>query len=212
MPKAGDRWGEQVAVIGVLALQGDFAEHTAVIRRLGAEAREVRMPDGLEGVDALIIPGGESTTISRLMDRWGLRQPIASLAKSGTPVWGTCAGLILSAKRIVDDPIAGLGILDVDVQRNAYGSQIDSFETTLAVEAFGDKPMPAVFIRAPIIRRVGPSVKVLARAPDGTPAAVRQGNILGSTFHPELTPDARFHAYLLNLSREHGRLSNVEGL
>ena len=217
MPKAGVSQGKHV-IIGVLALQGDFAEHLAVLRRLGVEGREVRTPADLVGVAGLIIPGGESTTISRLMDRWGMREPITQMAKSGAPVWGTCAGLILAARHILDDPIMSLGILDVDVQRNAYGSQIDSFETNLsletkqAIEAFGEAPLPAVFIRAPMIRRVGPSVEVLARTADGTPVAVQQGNLLGSSFHPELTPDTRFHAYLVNLSKEHGRLSNVEGL
>ena len=218
MPNAGVPLGKQVIVIGVLALQGDFAEHLVVLHRLGVEGREVRMPSDLIGVAGLIIPGGESTTISRLMDQWGMREPITRLAGNGMPIWGTCAGLILTAKHIVDDPIVSLGLLDVDVQRNAYGSQIDSFETFLAfetplgIEAFGKAPMPAVFIRAPVIRRVGPSVAVLARTSDGTPVAVKQGNLLGSSFHPELTPDTRFHVHLVNLAKEHVRVSNVEGL
>ena len=199
-------------IIGVLALQGDFAEHVAVIRRLGAEAREVRTPTDVNGIAGLILPGGESTAISRLMDRWGLGEPIAALARSGTPIWGTCAGLILTAKKILDDPIQGLNLLDVDVQRNAYGTQVDSFETEIPIRAFGQRPMPAVFIRAPLIKRVGPSVEILGALPDGTPVAVREGNLLGSSFHPELTPDSRFHEYLISLAKEHVRLSHATAM
>jgi 5'-phosphate synthase pdxT subunit len=198
-----------MARIGVLALQGDFAEHMTALRRAGADPVEVRLPEDIEGLDGLIIPGGESTAISRLMDRWGLREPIAESARVGLPIWGTCAGLILVAREILADPIKPLGLLDVAVERNAYGSQADSFETTLPIPAFGSRPIPAVFIRAPVIRRVGEGVEVLGRLPDGTPVAVRQGNILGSSFHPELTPDIRFHAYLVSMAKEHGRLRHA---
>ncbi|MBF8299295.1 MAG: glutamine amidotransferase [Dehalococcoidia bacterium] len=201
-----------MVTIAVLALQGDFREHVAVLHRLGAQAREVRTAADLSGVDGLIMPGGESTAICRLMDRWALRGPILDLAKSGVPVWGTCAGLILLAKRIVDDPIQSLGLLDIDVRRNAYGRQVDSFETEVPMRALGDPPMPAVFIRAPVITRVGPDVEVLGSLPDGTPVAVREGNLLGSSFHPELTPDSRFHEYLITLAKEHVGLSNATAI
>jgi len=206
MATRGQAPGEVMTTIGVLALQGDFAEHVAMLRRIGAEPREVRLPADLEGLEGLIIPGGESTTISRLMDEWGLRQPIARMAHGGLPLWGTCAGLILAAQKVVDGSVQPLALLDIDVERNAYGSQLDSFFTDIHIPAFGESPMPAVFIRAPVIRRVGPQVEVLGRLPDGTPVAVRQGNLLGSSFHPELTPDSRFHRYLEALAKERGRL------
>lgn len=191
--------------IGVLALQGDFSEHVVALKKIGAEAREVRTPEDLAQVDALIIPGGESTVISRLMDRWGLRGPITERASQGMPAWGTCAGLILMAGRITDNSIRSLDLMDIDVQRNAYGRQTDSFETDLHIPILGNDPMHAVFIRAPIIRRMAPAVQVLAKLGDGTPVAIRQGNLIGSTFHPELTPDTRFHAYLVALAAEHAR-------
>jgi 5'-phosphate synthase pdxT subunit len=183
-------------MIGVLALQGDFAEHMAALKRLGVDAREVRTPGDLHDLSGLIIPGGESTTISKLLDRWGLREPIVRFALDGRALWGTCAGLILIAKRVTDGTVRSMGLLDIDVQRNAYGSQLDSFETDVAIPAFGASPMRTIFIRAPVITRVGPSVEVLASLPDGTPIAVRNGNILGSSFHPELTQDTRFTAIL----------------
>ena len=198
-----------MASIGVLALQGDFAEHVAVIGRLGAEAREVRFPADLDGISALIIPGGESTTISGLMDRWRLAAPIASLAHSGMPIWGTCAGLILLARNIVDDSTSTLDLLDADVLRNAYGRQVDSFETDVSIPVLGEAPFRTVFIRAPLIQRVGAGVEVLASLDDGTPIAVQQGNLLGSSFHPELTADTRFHAYLLRLAQEYVRASDA---
>lgn len=198
--------------IGVLALQGDFAEHIAALKRLDVAAREVRTPADLEGLSGLIIPGGESTAIYRLMTRWGLIEPIASLARRGTPVWGTCAGLILISRRILDDPLPSMRLLDVDVVRNAYGRQVDSFETSLPFPALGEKDFPAIFIRAPLIKNIGPGVEVLASLPDGSPAAVRQGNILGSSFHPELTPDSRLHAFLVQMAEEHQRSSNVAAI
>ena len=198
--------------IGVLALQGDFREHIAMLRALGANAREVRTPEDLDGIAALIIPGGESTTISRLIDRWGLRQPILRLAHSGAPVWGTCAGLILVAEKDIDGSVSTLGLLDVDVCRNAYGSQLDSFQTEVPIPAVGAAPVNAVFIRAPVSTRTGPWVEVLASLPDGTPIAVRERNLIGSSFHPELTPDTRFHAYFLALVKEHRRLSNAAAI
>ena len=199
-------------LIGVLALQGDFAEHVGVLRRIGAEACEVRTPQDLNGVSGLIIPGGESTTISKLMDEWGLRGPLTRLAASGAPVWGTCAGLILLAENVTDGTVPTLGLLDVDVQRNAYGRQVDSFETEVPFPALGWDAVKAVFIRAPIITRVGAAVAVLARLPNGEAIAVKQRNILGSTFHPELTSDTRFHSYFAGLAKEHRKLSNAAAI
>ena len=183
-----------------------------MLQSLGEEAREVRTPEDLNDLSGLIIPGGESTTISRLMDRWDLRKPITRMAASGTPLWGTCAGLILVAKKDLDGSVATLGLLDVDVRRNAYGSQLDSFETEVPMPVFGPRPMRSVFIRAPVIRRAGPSVEVLGSLLDGTPIAVKQGNLLGSSFHPELTSDTRFHAYFLALAKEHRRLSHAAAI
>lgn len=198
-----------MTTIGVLALQGDFAEHVMVLRRLGAEAREVRLPRDFDGLDGLILPGGESTTFSRLIGVNGLKGPILDLAASHAPVWGTCAGLIALARRVEgrDQPI--LGLLDIEVKRNAYGRQIDSFETTISIPALGEAPFHAVFIRAPRIEKVGAGVEVLARTADGVPVAVRQGNVLASSFHPELTEDPRFHAYFLRMAKERSHSSTV---
>ncbi len=189
--------------IGVLALQGDFAEHAAVVRRLGADAREVRSPENLRGIHGLIIPGGESTTITRLMAEWSLAAPIVALARDGMPLLGTCAGLIVMAQNILDDAMVGLDLFDIDIQRNGFGRQVDSFEQVVDIPAFGEAPFRAVFIRAPLLRRTGSDIEVLASLPDGAPIAVRKGNLLGCTFHPELTPDLRFHALLLRLAKDY---------
>ncbi len=190
--------------VGVLAIQGAFIEHEQMLQRIGVEPVEVRLPAHLEGVDGLIIPGGESTTIGRVAQKWGLIEPIRDLARSGLPLWGTCAGMILMAKDVVDgvegQPL--LGLMDVTVRRNAFGRQVDSFETDLEVPALGNEPFPAVFIRAPLIERVGEGVEVLARLEDGTVVAVRQGNLLATSFHPELTEDERFHRYFVNFCGE----------
>ncbi len=187
--------------IGVLALQGAFIEHKNVLARLGVQAAEVRLPEHLEGLDGLIIPGGESTTMGLLAQKWNLLEPLRAFARSGRPVWGTCAGMILLAREVVDgvpgQPI--LGLMDITVRRNAFGRQVDSFEADLAVPVLGDPPFHAVFIRAPIIERVGAGVDVLASLDDGTAVAVQQGNLLATAFHPELTADARFHRYFLGL-------------
>lgn len=188
--------------IGVLALQGAFVEHEAMLRRLGVHTRQVRYSHDLEGLDGLIIPGGESTSIGYLAQRRGLLEPIQEFARSGRPIWGTCAGMILLAKEIVDG-IPGqptLSLMDITVRRNAFGRQVNSFETDLQVPALGDPPFPAVFIRAPVIERVGPGVEVLASLEDGAPVAVRQGNLLATAFHPELTSDTRFHKYFLRMA------------
>jgi 5'-phosphate synthase pdxT subunit len=195
-------------IIGVLALQGDFAEHAAALARLGVEAREVRLPEHLDGLDGLVIPGGESTTLTRLMSDYGLLEPIRRLAEDGVPIWGTCAGMIVLARQASDLAQPGLGIMDIVVDRNAFGRQVDSFEAMLTIPALGSEPFPAVFIRAPVIRQVGPVVEVLARLPapetgtnhDGAAiVAVRQGRVLATAFHPELTDDLRLHRYFLTL-------------
>jgi len=187
--------------IGVLALQGAFIEHEKVLERLGAEPVEVRLPQHLEGLDGLIIPGGESTTIGKVAARWGLLEPLVAFARSGRPLWGTCAGMILMARGVTDGAAdqPTLGLMDVTVRRNAFGRQVDSFEADLAVPALGERPFHAVFIRAPWIERAGDSVEVLARLEDGTIVAARQGNLLATAFHPELTDDERFHRYFLRL-------------
>lgn len=186
--------------IGVLALQGDFAEHIAVLHKLGVDAIEVRLPEQLNALDGLIIPGGESTTISRLMVRWGLLEPVRARARQGMAVWGTCAGAILLATEAGDLDREGLRLMDIDVVRNAFGRQVNSFEADLAVPALGPQPYHAVFIRAPLIRRVGPRAEALAALADGTVVAARQDKLLATAFHPELTDDTRFHEYFLSLA------------
>jgi len=189
--------------IGVLALQGAFAEHVVALRAIGVEAVEVRLPEQTLDIDGLVLPGGESTTMRHLIDRWGMRQPILDLAASGAPLFGTCAGMIVLAKEIDggEDPI--LPLLDVAVRRNAFGRQLDSFETDLPVPLLGDQPVHAVFIRAPVIDRVGPDVDVLARLPDGRIVAVRERNVIATSFHPELAGETRFHRLLAMLVSEH---------
>ena len=187
--------------IGVLALQGDFAEHISVLRRLGSEAQEVRRPEELSGLDGLIIPGGESTTISRLMGEYGLAEPLLRLAQDRFPVWGTCAGMIVLARRATDLEWPTLAALNIEVRRNAFGRQVDSFETDLSVPALGAVPFHAVFIRAPTVDDVGEDVEVLATLEDGRVVAVRQRKALATAFHPELTDDDRFHRYFLELVR-----------
>ncbi len=184
-------------VVGVLALQGDFREHIQVLEALGAHARPVRLPRDLEGLDALVIPGGESTTMRRLLAAYELLEPVRELAGEGKPIYGTCAGCILLAREVDGSPSGELGLMDIGVRRNAYGSQVDSFETDVVAPALGDEPLRAIFIRAPRIERVGPGVEPLAHLEDGTIVAARQGNLLVSTFHPELTDDRRFHRYFL---------------
>ena len=185
--------------VGVLALQGDFREHIAVLRGLGADAVPVRRPEELEEIGGLVIPGGESSVMDKLSRAFGLAEPLRDAIAGGLPVYGTCAGLIMLADRILDG-IAGqqtLGGLDVAVRRNAFGSQVDSFETDLDIPALGDEPMHAVFIRAPIVESVGVNATALARVDDGRVVAVEQGNLIGTSFHPEITGDTRFHEYFL---------------
>ncbi|HEY7293496.1 MAG TPA: pyridoxal 5'-phosphate synthase glutaminase subunit PdxT [Dehalococcoidia bacterium] len=196
--------GRRQPRIGVLALQGDFAEHAVSLRACGAEPVEVRLPADLAGLDGLIIPGGESTTIARLLDAYGLLEPLRALTRSGFPTWGTCAGAIVLAERAPGLDRPNLAAMDIGVQRNAFGSQKDSFETDLAVPALHGSPYHAIFIRAPIIDEVGPHAEVVARLEDGTVVAARQGHLLATSFHPELTDDARFHRYFLQIVRESG--------
>lgn len=183
--------------VGVLALQGAVREHLAAIREVGADPVEVRLPRDLVDLDALILPGGESTTMRGLIDDYGLREPILSLARGGAPMLGTCAGMILLANRIADGGTPVFGLLDIEVRRNGYGRQLDSFEAELDTPVLDGPPMHGVFIRAPLVSQVGPDTEVLARDPDGSPVAVRQGRVLATTFHPELTADRRLHALLV---------------
>jgi len=204
--------------IGILAAQGAFIEHEKMLRRLGVETVEVRLPEHLAGLDGLIIPGGESTTIGKVASEWGLMEPMRAFAEAGRPLWGTCAGMILMARE-VSDSVPGqplLKLMDVTVRRNAFGRQVDSFEADLEIPALGDssfddaqdrpfddaqdRPFHAVFIRAPLIERVGKEVQVLAQIEDGTVVAVREGSLLATAFHPELTDDDRFHRYFLRLA------------
>lgn len=184
--------------VGVLALQGDVREHVQILSSLGSEAVEIKRPEQLESVDALIIPGGESTTIGKMAVRFGLRDPIRRAVERGLPVYGTCAGMILLACAVTEGDQPLIGSLDVVVQRNAFGRQNESFEHALDIDGF-DEPFHAVFIRAPWIEKVGSSVDVLASV-DDHPVMVRQDNILATSFHPELTGDGRIHRLLLDMS------------
>lgn len=188
--------------IGVLALQGDFLEHEQVLLKLGVLVKQVRLPPDLNNLDGLIIPGGESTTMARLIDVFDLRQPIIEKIKSGLPVWGTCAGLILLAKKLDTDVPLPLRVLNVSVSRNAFGRQIDSFETNIKLTII-KQPITAVFIRAPIINSVGKGVKILGRLPNKSIIAIQEKNILGTAFHPELTSEFALHQYFVNIALNH---------
>jgi 5'-phosphate synthase pdxT subunit len=184
--------------IGVLALQGDVVEHVKMLRGLGVEAIEVRTPEDLAKVDALVIPGGESTTIGKLAVEYGLDRAIPARVKEGMPVYGTCAGMIALSKQASGGEPPLLRLMNITVRRNAYGRQVDSFETDLEIPALGGPPLHAVFIRAPVIENVGPDVEVLASL-GGKPVLARQGNMLVSAFHPELTADDRVHRYFVEM-------------
>ena len=192
--------GERLARAGVLGLQGDFREHLDTFQRLGTEAVDVRRPEQLDEIDALVIPGGESTTIGKLLVEWKLLEPLRARAQDGFPVYGSCAGAIIMARDVGRDQ-PRLAIMDIVVERNAFGRQVDSFETPLTIPALGDLPFPGVFIRAPKIVGVGPGVDVLARLSDGTIVAAQQGPHLAVSFHAELTPDVRLHEYFLKQAR-----------
>lgn len=199
-----DRAKSGRVTVGILALQGDFVEHEAMLQGLDVAVREVRLPEQLKGLDGLVVPGGESTTIARLLDIYALRGPLTQMARRGMAVWGTCAGMILMARSVVDDSLQPLGLMDIRVARNAFGRQMDSFEADLVVKRLGDEPFAAVFIRAPLVSEVGEGVEVLACLPDGRPVAVKQGRFLATAFHPELTSDTRFHRYFLDLVTDSG--------
>jgi 5'-phosphate synthase pdxT subunit len=189
--------------IGVLAVQGAFVEHIAVLREIGVEAVPVRLPADLEGLSGLILPGGESTAMRKLIDNWGLGQPILDLAHRGAPLFGTCAGMILLSDAISDGDAPVFPLLDITVKRNAFGRQLDSFEEELQVPILGDKPVHAVFIRAPIVERVGEGVDVLAQLDDGRVVAVRDGNVIATAFHPELAGETRFHRLIATMAAEY---------
>ena len=189
--------------IGVLALQGAFIEHISIMRQLGVEASPVRLLGELNGLDGIIIPGGESTSISNLMQSFNLAQPLRELAQAGLPILGTCAGMVCLAKRVSNSGnsnLETLALMDMDVRRNAFGRQVDSFETELIVSSLGQEPFPSVFIRAPIIERADPQVEILTKLPDGIAVAARQGKLVATAFHPELTSDFRFHRYFLEIA------------
>ncbi len=183
--------------IGVLALQGDFEEHCSVLRSLGVETVEVRLPKDLDKLDGIIIPGGESTTIGKLARQYELMDELKELAHS-IPVWGTCAGMVFMATEVgFDQPV--LGIIDMEVERNAFGRQVESFEEDLDIVGLDEPAFPGVFIRAPVVKNVGRNVTVLSRVNDGRIVAVRQGNLLAMSFHPELTSDDRLHRYFIKM-------------
>lgn len=194
--------GRAVTRVGVLALQGDVREHTRVLTALGADVTVVRRPDDLASVDGLVLPGGESSVIDKLSRAFGMQQPVRDAIAGGMPVYGTCAGMILLADRIAN-PIDGqesFGGLDVTVQRNAFGGQVESFETEITVAGF-DGPVHAAFIRAPLVVEVGPAARALATLPGGGVVAVRQGNLVATAFHPEVSGETRFHELFLQLVR-----------
>ena len=188
--------------IGVLALQGDFREHFAALTSSGAQAVEVRLPSHLDGLSGLVIPGGESTTIGKLLTEFELMQPLRERIQRGFPVYGTCAGMIVMAKDIGDFDQPLLGVMDMRVERNAFGRQVDSFEVDLPIRGIQGGPVHAVFIRAPLVRSVEPNVQVIGQLDDGTIVAARQGNMLATAFHPELTSDTRVHGLFIDMVRE----------
>jgi len=189
--------------IGVLASQGAFVEHIAILHQLEVEALPVRVSRELGGLDGLIIPGGESSSIGRLMLDYNLISEISNLAKNKLPIFGTCAGMILLANEVSDSEISPLALMKIRVRRNAFGRQRESFETKLSIPVLGEKLFPGVFIRAPLLEQANSEVEILARLDDGTGVAARQGNLLASAFHPELTDDLRFHQYFLDIVAGH---------
>jgi 5'-phosphate synthase pdxT subunit len=186
-------------MVGVLALQGGFVEHMAALRGLGVEALPVRLPGELKGLSGLVIPGGESTTIGKMMREYNLEDVMRRLIAEGLPVFGTCAGMVLLARNVSGIEVQPLGAMDIEVRRNAFGRQVDSFEADIDVPVLGQNPFRAVFIRAPLIERAGDRVEILASLPDGTHVAAREGNLMVTAFHPELTTDLRFHEYFLTI-------------
>lgn len=187
--------------VGILALQGDFREHTEMLQKIGVESVLIKLPKQLKLVDRLIIPGGESTTIGKLLSIYDLIEPIRKRVKEGMPIWGTCAGAILMAKHISDGlpNQNSLRLMDITARRNAFGSQLDSFETDLKIKQIGTTPLDVVFIRAPILELPGDNVEILAELDDKKIVAVKQNKMIATCFHPELTNDTRFHEYFLSL-------------
>jgi 5'-phosphate synthase pdxT subunit len=196
--------------IGVLAMQGAFVEHISALRQLGVEAVPVRRADELKGICGLVIPGGESTTICKLMREYSLVEEVGKLIARGLPVLGTCAGMILLAKEVLGPNEHSLKAMNIKVRRNAFGRQVDSFEADLDIPALGHPPFRAIFIRAPWIETAGEGVEILASLPDGTPVAAREGNLVATAFHPELTPDLRLHKYFLSLVDSHSKQKVAE--
>lgn len=189
--------------IGVLALQGDFIEHIHMLRKLGVEAVEVRKASELDGLDGLIIPGGESTTIRKLIDLFGFVPGLQALVRRGAALWGTCAGMIVIANELTDPYPTPLGLIDIKVSRNWFGRQVDSFEGEFEFKGIEGGPFLAVFIRAPVVESVGDGVEVLAMLEgSGKPVAVRSGNIMATAFHPELTEDTRVHEYFVSMAKQ----------
>ena len=197
--------------MGVLAIQGDFAEHRSALEKLGVEAKEIRLSEQLDVIDGLIIPGGESTTIVQLIDIYEMREKLRERVLSDRmPTWGTCAGMIVMAGRLTDHRPEPLGMMDTEVSRNAFGRQVDSFEADLEVTGMEGPPYRAVFIRAPVFNSVGESVEELARLEDGRPVAVRQGHMLATAFHPELTDDPRMHELFVRMVEERRTEATVQ--
>jgi 5'-phosphate synthase pdxT subunit len=186
-------------IVGVLAIQGDFQEHRQMLEKLGVEVSEIRLPHQLDGIDGLIIPGGESTTIVQLIDIYNFRDVLREKIKVGLPVWGTCAGLIVISDKLSDHRPEPLHIMDIEVSRNAFGRQLDSFEADIEFDEIEGPPFHCVFIRAPGVDKMGKEVRVLAKLDDGRPIAVRQGNMLATSFHPELTDDTRIHDLFIKM-------------
>jgi len=197
-----------VSVIGVLALQGDVVEHLAALERCGAAAMPVKTPADLARVDALILPGGESTTVMKLLERFGLGRPIVERTRAGMPFWGTCMGMIVAAHDVIGLDQPTLDLIDITVRRNAFGRQNDSAQVELAIPALGSTPFPAILIRAPWIERHGRKVELLAER-EGRGAMAREGNVLATSFHPELGADARVHRYFLQMVRQQGKASTA---
>ena len=194
-----------MTTVGVLAIQGDYREHRTLLESLGADVKEIRLPDQLDEVDGLIIPGGESTTIVQLIDIYNMREKLRERVLSeGMPTWGTCAGTIVMAQKLSDHRPDPLKLMNIEVSRNAFGRQVDSFETDLEVEDMDGPPYHAVFIRAPVVDTIGEGVRIISSLDDGRPVAVRQGHMLATAFHPELTNDPRMHKLFLQMVDEAG--------
>jgi 5'-phosphate synthase pdxT subunit len=211
-PSETDSGNQRVMRVGVLALQGTFIEHIDLLQQLSVEAPPIRLPHELHTLDGLIIPGGESTTMLRLMKSFGLIEPIRGMARHGLPIWGTCAGMILLARGVSNYEMETLGLMDVKVKRNAFGSQVDSFEADLEIPPTGEEPFHAVFIRAPVIEEAMAGVEILARLHDGIIVAAKQHLLLACAFHPEFTDDLRFHSYFLNMISQKSPQNSEHGV